>query len=181
MFSRVTPFVLGFASLVAFGPAMVAPAEAGNRDKVFFEGVAGEWSGPGEIVAGKYKGTKFNCTLTGVTEGKSTGMTLDGYCRVGFFKQPMKATIMSEGRSYKGKFLDGAAGKGLDIVSGNVTGQKMVVGITRARLNGAMIARLQGKNSMTVTISVKVDETMIPVIGMSLNRQTDEIAVGSVE
>ncbi len=33
---------------------------------------------------------------------------------------------MAEGRSYKGKFLDGAAGKGLDIVSGNVTGQKMV-------------------------------------------------------
>jgi hypothetical protein len=181
MFSRVTPLILGFASLVAFGPAMVAPAEAGSRDKVFFEGVAGEWSGPGEIVAGKYKGTKFNCSLTGVTEGKSAGMTLDGYCRVGFFKQPMKATIMAEGRSYKGKFLDGAAGKGLDIVSGNVTGQKMVVGITRARLNGAMIARLQGKNSMTVTISVKVDETMIPVIGMSLNRQTDEIAVGSVE
>ncbi len=32
---------------------------------------------------------------------------------------------------------------------------------------------------MTVTISVKVDEQMVPVIGMSLNRQTDEIAVGS--
>lgn len=108
-------------------------------------------------------------------------MTLDGSCRVGIFKQPMKATIHNAGRTYKGKFLDGAEGKGLDIVSGNVTGQKIVVGITRAKLNGAMIARLQGKNTMTVTISVKVDNTMVPVIGMNLNRETDVIAVGSVD
>ncbi len=82
---------------------------------------------------------------------------LDGNCRVGIFKQPMKAVINSAGRTYKGKFLDGAEGKGLDIVSGKVTGQKIVVGINRAKLNGAMIARLQGKNTMTVTISVKVE------------------------
>lgn len=181
MFSRVTPFALGLATFAVATFATVMPAEAGNRDKVFFEGVAGEWSGPGEIVAGKYKGTKFNCTLTGTTEDKATGITLDGYCRVGVFKQPMKAVIRSAGRTYKGQFLDGAAGKGLDIVSGNVTGQKMVVGISRAKLNGAMIARLQGKNTMTVTISVKVEDQMIPVIGMSLNRDSDEVAVGSIK
>nr|WP_246748939.1 hypothetical protein [Rhizobium setariae] len=157
------------------------PATAGSRDKIFFQGVAGEWNGPGEIVAGKYKGTKFNCKLTGVPEEKNTGITLDGYCRVGVFKQPMKAVIKAAGRSYKGQFLDGAEGKGLDIVSGNVSGQKMVVGISRQRLNGAMIARLQGENTMTVTISVKVEDQMIPVIGMNLNRETEEIAVGSIK
>jgi hypothetical protein len=181
MFSRVTPFVFGMASLAAVSAACIGPAEAGARDKAFFDGVAGEWSGPGEIVAGKYKGTKFNCKLTGTTEAKSAGMTLDGYCRVGVFRQPMKATIMSAGRSYKGQFLDGAAGNGLDIVSGNVVGTKMVVGITRAKLNGAMIARIQGSNTMTVTISVKVEEQMVPVIGMSLNREAEEIAVGSIK
>ena len=93
----------------------------------------------------------------------------------------MNAVIKSAGRNYKGQFLDGAAGKGLDIVSGNVTGQEMVVGITRAKLNGAIIARLQGKNTMTVTISVKVEDQMIPVIGMSLNRDTEELAVGSIK
>ena len=108
-------------------------------------------------------------------------MILDGTCRVGIFKQPMKAVIKNAGRTYRGQFLDGAKGKGLDIISGNVTGQKIVVGITRAKLNGAMIARLQGKNTMTVTISVKVENTMVPVIGMNLNRQTEEIAVGSVD
>jgi hypothetical protein len=181
MFSRVTTVALGLATLAVATFAAIAPAEAGNRDKTFFEGVAGEWSGPGEIVAGKYKGTKFNCTLSGTTEDRATGITLDGYCRVGIFKQPMKAVIKSAGRSYRGQFLDGAAGKGLDIISGNVSGQKMVVGISRAKLNGAMIARLQGKNTMTVTISVKVEDQMIPVIGMSLNRESEELAVGSIK
>ena len=180
MFSGVRPFASGLLAATIAATAFMADASAGSRDKQFFEGVQGQWSGPGEIVAGKYKGTKFTCKLSGASLDGS-GMVLDGNCRVGIFKQPMKAVIKSAGRTYKGEFLDGADGKGLDIVSGNVTGQKIVVGITRAKLNGAMIARLQGKNTMTVTISVKVENTMVPVIGMNLNRQTDEIAVGSVD
>ncbi len=34
---------------------------------------------------------------------------------------------------------------------------------------------------MNITISVKVEDTMVPVIGVSLNRQMDDIAVGSIE
>lgn len=181
MFSRVKMFATGLAAAAMAAMPVLAPAQAGNRDKTFFEGVQGQWTGPGEIVAGKYKGTKFTCTLAGSSHDNASGMTLDGSCRVGIFKQPMKAVIKSAGRTYKGQFLDGAQGKGLDIISGNVTGQKIVVGITRAKLNGAMIARLQGKNTMTVTISVKVDNTMVPVIGMNLNRETEEISVGAVD
>lgn len=181
MFSRVRMLASGFAAAAMVAALSVAGVEAAPRDKAFFDGVQGQWTGPGEIVAGKYKGTKFTCNLAGSSVENGTGMVLDGTCRVGIFKQPMKAVIKSAGRTYKGQFLDGAQGKGLDIISGNVTGQKIVVGITRAKLNGAMIARLQGKNTMTVTISVKVENTMVPVIGMNLNRQTDEIAVGSVD
>jgi hypothetical protein len=181
MLPRAISYALGTAMFATATLATVPVAEAGNRDKVFFESISGTWTGPGEIVAGKYKGTKFTCNLSGSTPEKSAGVTLDGYCRVGMFRQPMKAVIVSSGRSYKGKFLDGAAGKGLDIVSGNVSGQKMVVGIMRQKLNGAMIARLQGKNMMTVTISVKVEDQMIPVIGMSLNRDSEEMAVGSIK
>lgn len=180
MFSRQTLIAAGISAISA-AALLSGTAEAGSRDKTFFKGVAGEWSGPGEIVAGKYKGTRFTCNLSGIPAEKNAGITLDGFCRVGVFKQPMKAVINASGGTYKGKFLDGAEGKGLDIVSGNVTGQKMIVGINRQKLNGAMIARLQGKNSMTVTISVKVEDQMIPVIGMSLNRQTEEIAVGSIK
>jgi hypothetical protein len=181
MFSRVKLLASVLAAAVALAALSTVGVEAASRDKAFFEGVQGQWSGPGEIVAGKYKGTKFTCNLAGSSVENGSGMMLDGTCRVGIFKQPMKAVIKNAGRTYRGKFLDGAEGKGLDIVSGNVTGQKIVVGITRAKLNGAMIARLQGKNTMTVTISVKVENTMVPVIGMNLNRQTDEIAVGSVD
>ena len=34
---------------------------------------------------------------------------------------------------------------------------------------------------MNVTVSVKVESQMIPVIGLTLSRQVDEMTVGSVE
>lgn len=181
MFSRFKTLACGIAATALMIVATGAPAQAAARDKAFFKGVAGTWKGPGQIVAGKYKGTKFVCDLAGIPPETGTGITLEGSCRVGVFKQPMNAVITSASGSYRGKFLDGASGKGLDIVSGNVTGSKMIVGITRAKLNGAMIARLQGENMMNVTISVKVEDEMIPVIGMTLNRQIDQVSVGSIK
>ncbi len=181
MFSRLGIISCGLAVASVLSVATVLPAAASSRDKVFFKGVSGNWKGPGQIVAGKYKGTKFVCNLAGTPPEAGIGITLEGTCRVGVFRQPMKAVITAAAGSYRGKFLDGAAGKGLDIVSGNVTGSKIVVGITRSKLNGAMIARLQGNNTMNVTISVKVQDQMVPVIGMTLNRQVDDIAVGSIK
>ncbi len=182
MYSR-TSLIAGLsATVVLAATAFAAPASAGSRDKAFFEQAAGVWSGRGEIVAGKYKGTKFNCDLTGdAATGKNVGIQLDGFCRVGVFKQPMSALISKAGSTYKGKFLDGAAGKGMDITSGQVNGNKVVVGINRQKLNGAMIARLDDDNTMNITISVKVEDRMIPVIGMSLNRDVDNVAVGSIK
>lgn len=162
-------------AVAALMPATVA--DAASRDKRFFQSVAGVWKGPGEIVAGKYKGTKFTCNLTGLpAEGKETGLKLDGTCRVGVFSQPMSAVISQSGGSYKGQFLDGADGKGLDIVSGTVTGNRAVMGINRAKLNGAMVARIEENDAMNITISVKVEDRMIPVIGLKLNRQATAMA-----
>jgi hypothetical protein len=154
-------------------------AERPERDKKFFQAVEGEWVGPGEIVAGKYKGTKFTCTFTGSTPDVKVGMTLDGACRVGMFTQKMSATVERKGKGYTGKFLDGAAGKGLDVVAGNVDGRKVVLSLNRNQLKGAMLARLPDENTMNVTVSVKVEKQMVPVIGMSLKR-VDAAAVGSV-
>lgn len=182
MFPRTS--LIARASVAAFLAAttFAVPASAGSRDKAFFEQVTGNWQGKGEIVAGKYKGTKFSCDLTGDTApAKGTGIQLDGFCRVGVFKQPMSALISKAGSGYKGKFLDGAAGKGLDITSGQVNGNKVVMGINRQKLNGAMIARLEGDNKLNITISVKVENKMIPVIGVSLDRNLDDIAVGSIK
>ncbi|RUM25582.1 hypothetical protein EFQ99_12650 [Rhizobium vallis] len=183
MYSRKFLFVCGLAAAALSPVADVAPAAtAATRDKAFFESVTGSWKGPGEIVAGKYKGTKFTCNLIGEpTDDNSAGIKLDGTCRVGVFKQPMTAVISQSGSTYKGKFLDGAAGKGLDIVSGAVTEDTVVVGINRAKLNGAMIARVRDDKTMNITVSVKVESQMIPVIGLTLSRQVDEMAVGSIE
>lgn len=182
MYLRIFPMIGVFAAAFGATSAMAPEASAAPRDKAFFQSVAGSWKGPGEIVAGKYKGTKFNCNLTGEpTPNGETGIKLDGTCRVGVFKQPMSALITQNGKGYKGKFLDGAEGKGLDIISGAVNGDKVVVGINRAQLNGAMVASLRGNNVMNITISVKVEDQMVPVIGLTLDRDLDSIAVGSID
>ena len=155
-------------------------ASAAEPDKQFFRTVEGKWVGPGEIVAGKYKGTKFTCSFDGSTPENKTGMSLDGDCRVGVFTQKMSATVERKGRDYKGNFMGGAAGSGLDIIGGNVVdARKVVFTINRNQLRGVMQARIPDDNSMTVTIAVRVDQQLVPVIGMSLKR-VDDVEVGSI-
>lgn len=166
-----------FAAVAIAGTA--GTASAADRDQKLFETARGEWTGPGEIVAGKYKGTKFTCNFTGATPKGKVGMSLDGACRVGLFTQKMSASFERRGKNYKGTFMDGAAGKGLDIVSGNVDGRKVVMALNRNQLDGAMLARLADENTMTLTVSVRVDEQLVPVIGMKLKR-SEPRAVGSV-
>ena len=171
------------ASLFALAATAVlagsSPAAARDADAAFFEKVSGKWSGPGEIVAGIYKGTKFSCQFDGTNPDDSTGITMNGTCRVGVFAQEMKATILRSGNGYKGSFLDGSKGKGLDITAGNVAGNRVTMALVRKQLNGAMLAKMTGEDNMNVTISVRVDKEMVPVIGMSLKR-VDEAETGSV-
>ena len=176
--SRLAPLA---AAALALGLS-AAPVNAMDRDKAFFEQVSGVWKGPGEIVAGKYKGTKFMCNLTGDPGQSNTAeLALDGSCRVGVFNQKMSARIKKSGNNYTGQFLDGAKGEGLDVVSGTVQGNRAILGINRKKLNGAMIARLDNPETMNVTISVKVGDTMVPVIGMTLTRDLDGVSTGSTK
>lgn len=182
MKSAIVSCVLPFALAVSTMAGLTANAWSAERDQQFFQSIEGQWAGPGEIVAGKYKGTKFTCTFTGSTPLGKAGMTLDGGCRVGMFTQKMSAKIESAGgrQGYKGSFMGGADGPGLDIVSGNVVDpRKVVFGINRKQLNGIMQARLPDDGSMVVTVSVRVEKQMVPVIGMSLKR-LDNNAVGAI-
>lgn len=168
-------------AVIASACLVSALSTAGAKDQDFFGSVAGSWKGPGEIVAGKYKGTRFVCNLTGdALRDGGTGIRMDGSCRVGVFSQDMSAVISRGKDGYTGRFLDGADGKGLDVTSGEVRANKVVVGINRKQLNGAMVASLHGENTMNVTISVKVGERLVPVIGMTLARDTDPTHVGSI-
>ncbi len=171
--------VLPLAAL-AVNAVSTQEAAASDKDRRFFERVEGEWSGPGEIVAGKYKGTRFVCNFTGATPQGKIGMSLDGGCRVGLFTQKMSASIEHKGRQgYRGSFMDGAVGEGLDVISGSVTNERVVFNLNRNQLDGAMLARLPDKDTMHVTVSVKVEGQMVPVIGMNLKR-ADAVTVGSV-
>jgi hypothetical protein len=177
----IMPRILPLAAAAAIAMGIVAPTAAGERDRVFFHSIEGTWAGAGEIVAGKYKGTKFNCTFAGTTPAKKLGMALDGGCRVGVFMQKMTASVIQSGKvGYQGRFMDGAEGSGLDIVSGNVVNdRKVVFAINRNQLRGIMQARLPDDNTMNVTVSVRVDDDMVPVIGMSLKR-VDDASVGAI-
>ena len=55
----------------------------------------------------------------------------------------------------------------------------MVFAINRNQLRGVMQARLPDDDTMNVTVSVRVDKSMVPVIGMSLKR-VDAVAVGAI-
>ncbi|RWQ50765.1 MAG: hypothetical protein EOS82_14100 [Mesorhizobium sp.] len=168
MKSVILSSVLPMAVVVSTTAGMAEKTFAAERDKKFFQSVKGEWVGPGEIVAGKYKGTKFTCNFTGST-------------RVGMFTQQMSATIQHKGREgYKGSFMGGAAGSGLDIIGGNVvSANKVVFTINRNQLRGVMQALVPNDNSMTVTVAVRVDQQLVPVIGMKLKR-VDTLEVGSI-
>jgi len=164
-------FRLSLIALILSLPGMAVPALADSEDKAFFDSVTGAWSGPGEIVAGKYKGTKFVCKFNGKpSKEHAVGVSMDGRCRVGVFSQKMSAFIGQRGDDYEGEFLNGAEGDGLDVISGRIDGNSIVVGINRKRLNGAMVAELHDPNRMHVTVSVRVQEHLVPVIGMTLTR-----------
>lgn len=158
--------------LGAFAAAACAMTlgSAQASEYAYFKNVQGEWSGSGQIVAGPYKNTRFTCNFEGETPGRA-GMKLAGRCRVGLFSQDIQAVITKSGRSYRGQFLDGAKGKGLDIVSGRLRGKKLVLSLKRKQLNGTMVARLKGQNALNITISVRVNGGLTPFIGLSLNRK----------
>lgn len=171
---------LSLAASAMLMPTLGHSAVGAEQDSAFFSSVAGSWSGPGEIIAGKFKGTKFVCTFTGAPKPGQVGISLDGGCRVGVFMQKMTASIEAMGDGYRGKFLDGAAGKGLDVTAGSVVdGNKVVLAVNRAQLNGIMQARVPDENTMKVTVSVRVEDKLVPVIGVNLKR-VDPATVGSV-
>jgi len=163
--------------ILSFMIATSAPASEAK----FFSGIQGKWSGPGEIVAGKYKGTKFVCTFDGSNPDGKTGMNIDGSCRVGVFSQPMNAKIVKSGNSYSGQFLDGAKGEGMDVTGARYTSNRIIASIKRNNLDGTVITNLENPNQMKITISVKHEGRNVPVIGMNLKRLTDSVVTGSVD
>lgn len=166
-----------FAILISFTliglPCSYGVAQ--DKERVFFENVQGQWVGSGQVVAGKYKGTNFTCTFSGVQEPEKLGMALDGACRVGIFSQDIKAHVVKIEKQYQGTFNNGAQKNGMDIISGQIGDNNMVFGLVKDNINGTMLAHLTDKNTMTITLSIKVSDDMVPVIGVQLKRNNKNI------
>jgi hypothetical protein len=64
-------------------------------------------------------------------------------------------------------------------VAGNVSGRTVVFALNRNSLKGTMAAKVPDRNTMMITISVRVEDDLVPVIGVKLKR-ADAIAVGAV-
>ncbi|EJF88788.1 hypothetical protein [Bartonella tamiae] len=160
-------------ALVFLTLSFIGQTFAADDDADFFRLIEGKWSGPGEVVAGKYKGSKFICNFAGISQLENAGLILDGNCRLGVFSQPMKATVTKHTTGFRGAFNDGAKGDGVDIVSGKIGNDHMVFGLNRNKLNGAMLARLEDQNSMNITVSVKINDDLVPVLGLKLKRSGD--------
>lgn len=161
---------------------LATTAQASERD--FYVSAQGKWSGRGEIIAGKYKNTRFSCVFQGISPDRITGLNIDGSCRVGIFSQPMNASVERALAGYTGKFMDGAAGNGLDVVGGRFSGSQLAIDIRRKDLHGVMFARMGSPEKMHVTVSVRVGEHLIPVIALSLERvggSIKEAATGSTD
>lgn len=167
-----TGLAAALLALVLSAPAMASEAS-------FYRDVQGRWTGPGQIVAGKFKGTRFTCDLNGLSPSSKTGLSIGGACRVGMFSQPINADVERAGRVYVGKFLDGEAGEGMDVIGGRYTGSKLIVDIRRKDLRGVMVAKLNSTNQLNITISVWLDTELIPVIGMTLQRSGDSSNVAT--
>ena len=158
---------LGAALALASIPT---PAEASAR---YFRSVDGVWKGAGSVVAGKYKGTRFNCRLNG-SQARGSELAIDGTCRIGLFTQKITARLARSGKSYRGTFLDGAKGKGMDITSGRVGANKLTVAINSKGLTGAIVANLVARNQLRVSVSVRVSSgRYVPVVGLNLTKARD--------
>ena len=71
----------------------------------------------------------------------------------------------------------------MDIVGGRYSASKLIVNIRRKDLNGVMVARHTDDDKLNVTISVRVDNRLVPVIGMMLDRRggVDKVVTSSVK
>jgi len=166
------------ASLMMFVALLMADSVKAQESVVnFFRSLDGQWRGSGEIVAGKYKGTRFQCNFTSLSEIVTVGLLLDGNCRMGLFSQNVKAKVAGEKNGiFSGHFNGGSGSEGMDITAGQVGADHVMLHLHRNELEGTMQAKLVSDNIMQITLSVKVFDHFIPIVGVNLQRNPANFA-----
>nr|WP_272210797.1 hypothetical protein [Marinicella sp. W31]MDC2876713.1 hypothetical protein [Marinicella sp. W31] len=93
----------------------------------------------------------------------------------------MTAVFIRDEDGYRGRFLDGEKGDGLEVTGGSVNDGKAVISLKREDVEGALVTRLVSADDLNITLLIKGSTRYVPVIGLSLKRQTDPLAVGSID
>lgn len=167
-------------SLVLLVSPVAALAE--NADNSFFNDVAGRWQGPGKIIEGKLKGKRFKCTLNGLpAKAPEEGFRLEGSCRAGLLSHKVTAAFLRDGEGYRGHFLDGAEGEGLDVTGGVIKDRTAIIDVEREKVKGAIVTNLMSDEHLNITVMIRGHTKFVPVIGLSLKRQTDNTTVGAIK
>jgi len=163
---------------------LVSPlaAKAESNDDAFFQDVAGRWQGSGKIIEGKLKGKRFRCTLDGVpATAPEEGFRLEGSCRSGLLSHKVTAAFLRDGDGYHGHFLDGEDGEGLDVTGGIVKNRTAIIDVKREKVTGAVVTNLMSDDDLNITVMIRGHTKFVPVIGLSMKRQTDGTTVGSIK
>lgn len=124
-----------------------------NDAATFMERFSGEWRGTGKLLIGPETGLKFNCALDGNPSRTELTFDMSGKCWAGRLSAQVYAKLHynAETNRFYGDFLDGAKGKGVDVI-----GERKDYGfsllLSRGMTQGELIAKPAGNNKMTITI-----------------------------
>ena len=166
---RFCRFITKICMILTLATAQNADAQDINMNE-YFESIQGKWAGKGEVIAGKYKNTKFICNINGKTP-ETIGMDIDGDCRIGFISQKISAFVEKNHNLYRGEFLGGAEGNGLDIIGGVLKDEKFTAYLVRDNLGGTIEINGQKKDNMKIDIAIEYQEQLYPIIVLNMVRE----------
>ncbi len=167
--------VLAICLSIATGLAAASgPAVAGEDAARFMEKFSGEWRGSGKLLIGPDSGMKFHCALNGDPSRTQMTFGMKGKCWVGRLSAPVFARLRynDDNNRFYGDFMDGAEGKGVDIVAERA-GNGFSMWLSRGQLQGELVASPAGKSKMTILISLidQKRDRKIPVVAMGFARK----------
>ena len=166
---------LVFAAALSFN----GPAFAGEASD-FMERFSGDWLGTGQLLVGSESGLQFSCELKGNPSRSQLSFGMSGRCWMGNLSAPVHARLRynADTNEFYGEFMDGADGKGLDIV-GVRAGEGFSMRLTRGMAQGRLAAEAVNPDQMTITIFYRdrVNNRELAVVAMGFTRK-DASAMG---
>jgi len=138
---------LALIAALALGGAL--PARADQPIARF----SGEWVGTGQVLLGGQYGAMFRCKLKGSPDEAQARFDMSGRCWLGGLSAPMTAQLRynAETREYYGEFMDGADGRGADIVGAH-SGEALSLRLMRGNMQGRLTASTVGPDQMKVML-----------------------------